>query len=71
MPKLTELQKQQIETIMLRNPVLDYLIAETIVSMPEEDLNEIIEKHKKGELKDDGLPKHTEFVLKTGKVLEE
>ena len=71
MPELTDLQKQQIETIMLRNPVLDYLIAETMVTLPEDDLREIVEKHKKGELKDDGVPKHTEYVLKTGKVLVE
>jgi len=68
--KLTPEEEVKIGEMMKANPVIDYLFAETIVKMPKDDLMEMIEKHKKGELKND-IPKHTEYVLKTGKVLEE
>jgi hypothetical protein len=68
--KLTPEEEVKIDNMMKANPVIDYLFAETLVKMPKDDLLEIFEKHKKGELKND-LPEPKEYVLKTGKVLEE
>lgn len=68
--KLNPEEEAQIKAMMDYNPVLDYLIAETIVKMPKDDLDLIVKKHKEGKLKND-LPEVTEYVLKTGKVLEE
>jgi hypothetical protein len=69
--ELTPEDEEKIRRMMESNPVIDRLIAETICLMPEEDFNEIVKKHKKKELKEDPtIQKYTEFVLKTGKVLE-
>jgi len=65
--KLSAEEEVKIDEMMKANSSIDYLFAETLVKMPPEDLMEIIEKHKRGELKDD-MPKHTEYVLKTGRV---
>lgn len=67
--ELTLAEKKTIETMMELNPVLDRLIAETLVLMPEEDLKEIVEQSKTDTLPpDEWVKEHTEFVLKTGTV---
>jgi glutathionyl-hydroquinone reductase len=64
--KLTHNDEAEIIKMMEANPVLDRLIAETIVLMPPEDLAEIIEKHKSKELKDPWENGKFEAVIKNG-----
>ena len=65
--KLTANEENQIQYMMKEYPEIDYLIAETIVLMPKEELSQIITKHKNKELKLEPEPKR-EYTLKTGKV---
>jgi len=66
---LTAEDQDNIRKLMAANPVIDELIAQTIVLMPKEDLNEIIEKHKEGTLTDPFPTQEYECkTLKTGKV---
>ena len=65
--KLTAEEEMIIDKMMKDNPVIDYIFAETVVKMPKDDLMELFEKHKKGELKND-LPEITNYVLQTGFV---
>ena len=70
--KLTAEDEEQIRKMMAANPVIDRLIAETIVLMPSEDLKEICDKHKAGTLEDPYPNKeYPNNTLKTGKVLPE
>ena len=66
--KLTHNDEAEITKMLEANPVLDRLIAETIVLMPPEDLAEIIEKHKSKELKDPWENCKFEPVIKNGIV---
>ena len=65
--KLTAQEEHQIQHMINTYPEIDYLIAETIVLMPKDELSELVNKHKKGELKSEPEPKR-EYLLKTGKV---
>ncbi len=67
--KLTPEDEDQIRKMMESNPVIDRLIAETIVLMPSEDLKEICDKHKEGLLKEPYPNKeYPNNTLKTGVV---
>jgi len=44
--ELTDLEHQQIRQMMELNPSIDYLLAETIVLIPEARRNEIIQNRK-------------------------
>ena len=67
--KLTAEDEDYIRKLMESNPVIDRLIAETIVLMPSEDLKEICDKHKEGKLEEPWPNKEYEsHTLKTGKV---
>tara|TARA_R110001632_G_scaffold2330_1_gene10204 strand:- start:616 stop:909 length:294 start_codon:yes stop_codon:yes gene_type:complete len=73
--KLTPQDEAEIVRMMDANPVIDRLIAETMVLMPPADLAEIIEKHKNKELKDPWANGDFQPVIKNGiiepEVIEE
>jgi len=65
---LTVNDEEEIRKMMENNPVIDRLLAETIVLMPPEDLKEICDKRRKEELKDPYPNKEFVAVYKTGVV---
>ena len=69
--KLNELDKKKIDDIMKANPVIDYLLAETIVLMPPERFKEICEDHKNNPREPEPARILTDEEMKTGKVLSE
>lgn len=69
--KLTELDKKKIDDIMKANPVIDYLLAETIVLMPPERFKEICEDHKNNPREPEPARMLTEEEQKGGKVLSD
>ena len=55
--------------MMQSNPLLDFVYCETLIKMPKEDLEEIIEQAKENKLpKDETSNTDREYVLKTGSV---
>ena len=66
--KLTVNDEEEIRKMMEGNPVIDRLLAETIVLMPPEDLKDICDLHRKEELKDPYPNKEFVAVYKTGEV---
>ena len=66
--KLTHNDEAEIIKMLEANPVIDRLLAETILLMPPDDLDEIIQKHKSKELKDPYPNKEFVAVYKTGVV---
>ena len=63
------LERQHIKELMEMNPVIDYLLAETIVRMTEDERQNLVKQHKEGTLIDPYPNKErTSFTLKTGKV---
>jgi glutathionyl-hydroquinone reductase len=64
--KLTHNDEAEIIKMLEANPVIDRLLAETILLMPPDDLDEIIQKHKSKELKDPYPNKEFVAVYKTG-----
>jgi len=66
---LTAEDQDNIRKLMAANPVIDELIAQTMVLMPPEDLKEIIEKHKQGTLIDPFPTAKVDcYTIQTGKV---
>ena len=61
---LTKLQIKKMEKLIELNPEADSLYVESIVRMPPEKLKEIVEKHKRGELKNEEEPER-EYIIKT------
>lgn len=66
--KLTPEDEEEIRKMMESNPVIDRLLAETIVLMPSEDLKDICDRHKEGTLKDPYPNKEFVAVYKNGIV---
>lgn len=66
--KLNHNEEAEIVRMLEANPVMDRLIAETIILMPKEDLAELMELHKKKELKDPWENGKFEPVIKNGIV---
>jgi len=66
--KLTADDEEEIRKMMEANPVIDRLIAETIVLMPSKDLKEICDKHRDNVLKDPYPNKDFVAVYKNGVV---
>jgi len=60
---LTKLQIKKMEKLIELNPEADSLYVESIVRMPPEKLKEIVEKHKRGELKNEEEPER-EYIIK-------
>jgi hypothetical protein len=60
---LTKLQIKKMEKLLELNPDADSLYVESIVRMPPEKLKEIVEKHKRGELKNEEEPER-EYIIK-------
>ena len=67
--ELTAEDQDQIRKLMASNPVIDLLIAETMVLMPKEDLDDIIKEHKEGTLKDPFPTAEVDcYTIKTGRI---
>ena len=66
--KLTPEDEEEIRKMMESNPVIDRLLAETIVLMPSEDLKDMCDRHKEGTLKDPYPNKEFVAVYKNGIV---
>ena len=60
---LTKTQIRKMEKLIELNPEADSLYVESIVRMPPEKLKEIVEKHKRGELKNEEEPER-EYIIK-------
>ncbi len=50
--ELTKIELKIAEDMMAANPLIDFVLAETLIKMPKNEIEEIIEAHKKGELKE-------------------
>ena len=66
---LTKLQIRKMEKLIELNPDVDSLYVESIVRMPPEKLKEIVEKHKRGELKNEEEPER-EYIIKDAVKVE-
>jgi len=63
-------EQLQIKELMEMNPIIDYLLAECVVRMTEEERQEMISKHKAGTLEDPYPNAKVEsYTIKSGEVL--
>jgi hypothetical protein len=69
--KLTDADKKEIQRLMDANPVIDYLIAETIVLMPPARLKEICDDHRMNPKEPEPARVFTEEELKGGRILSD
>lgn len=69
--KLNEKDKKEIQRLMDSNPVIDYLLAETIVLMPPARLKEICDDHRMNPKEPEPPRVFTEEELKGGRVLSD
>tara|TARA_R110001632_G_scaffold141627_1_gene257625 strand:+ start:2737 stop:3072 length:336 start_codon:yes stop_codon:yes gene_type:complete len=69
--KASQLTEQlQIQELMKLNPVIDYLLAECVIRMSEEERQEMIAKDKAGTLVDPYPNQKVEcYTIKSGEVL--
>ena len=69
--ELNEYEKGQVAKIMEANPVIDQLIAETILLMPPDKLKEICDKHRTDKPKPEPARVFTEEECRGGRVLSD
>lgn len=63
-------EQLQIKELMEMNPIIDYLMAECVIRMSEEERQEMIEKDKAGTLVDPFPNAKVEsYTIKSGEVL--
>lgn len=63
-------EQLQIKELMEMNPIIDYLMAECVIRMTEDERQEMIKKYKDGTLEDPYPNKKPEcYTIKSGEVL--
>ena len=69
--KLTAADKKEIQRLMDSNPVIDYMLAETIVLMPPARLKEICDDRRMNPKEPEPARVFTEEELKGGRILSD
>ena len=67
--QLTNADKTEIQRLMDCNPVIDYMLAETIVIMPPKRLKEICDDHRMNPKEPETARVFTEEELKGGRIM--
>jgi len=67
---LSQLQIKQVERLMEMNPEVDQTYVETVIRCPPDKLADIVNKHKKGLLKNEPEPerKPEDYILNTATI---
>ena len=69
--ELTGLEKMTIKQIMDANPVIDYMLAQTMVLMPPDKMKEICDRHMKDKPEAEPARMLTEDEQRAGHVLSD